>query len=102
MATCGAAQQGFTADQLVLKCLSTCLFVLLPTCLASVGCLGLSLTGGVLQVRGAYVKLERARAARLGYESPIWDTIEQTHINYDQCLDAVLDEVGLAGWSTGQ
>jgi hypothetical protein len=39
MATCGAAQQGFTADQLVLKCLSTCLFVLLPTCLASVGCL---------------------------------------------------------------
>ncbi len=46
-----------------------------------------------LQVRGAYVKLERARAAELGYESPIWDNIQGTHANFDRCLDAVLDEV---------
>lgn len=44
-------------------------------------------------MRGAYVQLERARAARLGYESPIWPTLEGTHANYDACLDAVLDEV---------
>lgn len=52
------------------------------------------------QVRGAYVKLERARAAELGYPSPIWDTIEGTHACYDRCLDALLDEVGRgrAGW----
>ena len=48
-----------------------------------------------LQVRGAYVSLERARAAKLGYESPIWDNIQQTHSNYNTCLEAVLDEVGL-------
>lgn len=51
------------------------------------------------QVRGAYVKLERARAAELGYESPIWDNIQGTHTNFDRCLDALLDEVrgGMAG-----
>jgi hypothetical protein len=45
------------------------------------------------QVRGAYVKLERARAAELGYEDPIWPNIDGTHTNYDRCLDAILDEV---------
>ncbi|KAF6251337.1 FAD-linked oxidoreductase-like protein [Scenedesmus sp. NREL 46B-D3] len=44
-------------------------------------------------VRGAYVQLERKRADALGYESPIWDTIEDTHANYNKCLEAVLDEV---------
>eukprot|EP00878_Enallax_costatus_P012186 GHUV01012726.1.p1 GENE.GHUV01012726.1~~GHUV01012726.1.p1 ORF type:complete len:543 (+),score=186.85 GHUV01012726.1:393-2021(+) len=44
-------------------------------------------------VRGAYVSLERARAVKLGYESPIWDNIQQTHSNYNKCLEAVLDEV---------
>jgi hypothetical protein len=45
------------------------------------------------QVRGAYVKLERARAAELCYEDPIWPNIDGTHTNYDRCLDAILDEV---------
>lgn len=44
-------------------------------------------------VRGAYVQLERKRAAAMGYESPIWDTIEDTHSNYNKCLEAVLDQV---------
>jgi proline dehydrogenase len=44
-------------------------------------------------VRGAYVSLERARAAKLGYDSPIWDNIQLTHDNYNKCLEAVLDEV---------
>jgi hypothetical protein len=29
----------------------------------------------------------------MGYESPIWDTIDGTHTNYNECLEAVLDEV---------
>lgn len=52
-----------------------------------------------MQVRGAYVKLERARAAELGYPSPIWDNIDGTHANFDRCLDAVLEEVcGCSCW----
>lgn len=46
-----------------------------------------------MQVRGAYVSLERARAAKLGYDSPIWDNIQLTHDNYNKCLEAILDEV---------
>lgn len=34
-------------------------------------------------VRGAYMVLERARAEERGYPSPILDTIEDTHANYD-------------------
>lgn len=40
------------------------------------------------------MQLERKRAAAMGYESPIWDTIEDTHSNYNKCLEAVLDQVG--------
>lgn len=29
--------------------------------------------------------LERRRAATKGYESPIWDTLQQTHDNYNRC-----------------
>jgi hypothetical protein len=39
------------------------------------------------------LQLERKRAAAMGYESPIWDTIDGTHTNYSKCLEAVLDEV---------
>ena len=41
---------------------------------------------GVKLVRGAYVKLERERAQEMGYESPICDTIEDTHNNYNSCM----------------
>lgn len=41
-------------------------------------------------VRGAYLVLERARAAERGYESPVWDRIEQTHENYSACLRLIL------------
>lgn len=59
--------------------------------------MGAAAAGVPAQVRGAYVKLERARAAELGYESPIWDNIQGTHTNFDRCLDALLDEVGGRG-----
>jgi proline dehydrogenase len=39
---------------------------------------------GAKLVRGAYMQLERARALERGYESPICDTLEQTHSNYDR------------------
>ena len=35
-------------------------------------------------MRGAYMYLERDRAAKKGYSSPIWPSIEQTHANYDR------------------
>ena len=35
-------------------------------------------------MRGAYLYLERDRAAAKGYPSPILDTIQQTHDNYNR------------------
>ena len=35
-------------------------------------------------VRGAYIHLERERAAAMGYPSPIHDTLENTHQNYNR------------------
>lgn len=39
---------------------------------------------GAKLVRGAYMQLERQRAADRGYPSPIHDTLEETHANYDR------------------
>jgi len=39
-----------------------------------------------LQVRGAYVVLERKHAQEKGMESPVFDNIEGTHNNYDECM----------------
>eukprot|EP00877_Chromochloris_zofingiensis_P000884 jgi/Chrzof1/10797/Cz05g12130.t1 len=44
-------------------------------------------------VRGAYLELERKRAAEQGYPSPVWDTIQETHVNYDRSVVAVLADV---------
>ena len=41
-------------------------------------------------VRGAYMVLERQRAAEQGYASPIHDTIADTHANYDACVAEML------------
>jgi len=35
-------------------------------------------------VRGAYMHLERDRAAEMGYPSPIQDSLEDTHFNYNR------------------
>ena len=40
---------------------------------------------GAKTVRGAYMVVERARAAERGYESPVWDTLQETHDNYNRC-----------------
>ena len=41
---------------------------------------------GAKTVRGAYMVVERARAAERGYESPIWDSLQETHDNYNWCI----------------
>ena len=43
---------------------------------------------GAKLVRGAYMVLERRRAAELGLPSPIWDTAEQTHAEVASRLEA--------------
>lgn len=41
---------------------------------------------GVKLIRGAYMNEERSLAADQGVESPVCDTIEATHANYDYCM----------------
>lgn len=41
---------------------------------------------GAKAVRGAYIHQERALAEEHGHESPIHDTLADTHDNYDRCL----------------
>lgn len=52
---------------------------------------------GVKLVRGAYMVLERQRAADMGYPSPIHDTIQDTHDNYDRCVQEMLQCVKQEG-----
>lgn len=48
---------------------------------------------GVKLVRGAYMSSERKLASSLGVESPIHNTVEQTHECYNDCASFLLDEV---------
>jgi proline dehydrogenase len=41
---------------------------------------------GIKLVRGAYMQLEDKRASRLGYSSPIQDSIDETHKAYNQSI----------------
>lgn len=43
------------------------------------------------QVRGAYMVSERQRAQKMGYPSPIHDTIEATHACYDGNVQMALE-----------
>lgn len=45
---------------------------------------------GVKLVRGAYMREERSIAASKGIESPVCDTIEDTHASYNWCMEHVL------------
>ena len=38
-------------------------------------------------VRGAYIQMERRRAASMGYPCPIQDTLQDTHNNYNRYPD---------------
>ncbi len=47
---------------------------------------------GAKLVRGAYLYLERERAASLGISSPILPSLEATHRSYDQLVGLLLEE----------
>ncbi|NP_001312164.1 proline dehydrogenase 2, mitochondrial-like [Nicotiana tabacum] len=48
---------------------------------------------GFKLVRGAYMSSERELASRLGVQSPIHDSIEQTHDCFNSCAEFMLDEI---------
>ncbi|KAJ2782130.1 proline dehydrogenase [Coemansia javaensis] len=47
-------------------------------------------------VRGAYMELERSRAAELGYASPINPTLEATHAMYNRATEQLLGHIARA------
>ncbi|CAL1405448.1 unnamed protein product [Linum trigynum] len=49
---------------------------------------------GIKLVRGAYMSSERKLASELGVESPVHDTIGETHACYDDCARYMIDRVG--------
>ncbi|CAH9088743.1 unnamed protein product [Cuscuta epithymum] len=48
---------------------------------------------GFKLVRGAYMSSERQVASSLGVESPIHNTIHQTHTCFNDCMSFMLDEI---------
>ncbi|GAB4831777.1 hypothetical protein Ancab_005789 [Ancistrocladus abbreviatus] len=48
---------------------------------------------GFKLVRGAYLSSERKLAAKLGFESPIHDSIGETHACYNDCASFMLDKI---------
>ena len=48
---------------------------------------------GIKCVRGAYINEERRLAEKGKYQSPCWDTLEETHTNYNKNLDFLIREV---------
>ena len=44
-------------------------------------------------VRGAYMGEERKLAVQLGYPSPVWDTIHDTHNAYNQTTKLLLNSI---------
>jgi len=46
-------------------------------------------------VRGAYLEKERARALEMGYPSPICETIEETHNNYNAGLKYCVENIDI-------
>ncbi|KAM7506908.1 hypothetical protein LguiA_017361 [Lonicera macranthoides] len=48
---------------------------------------------GIKLVRGAYIASERKLAASLGVESPVHNSIEQTHASYNDCASFLLEEI---------
>jgi len=48
---------------------------------------------GIKCIRGAYMDEERNRAAKEGRESPVWDTIEDTHACYNGNVEAICTQM---------
>ncbi|KAF3443953.1 hypothetical protein FNV43_RR13643 [Rhamnella rubrinervis] len=48
---------------------------------------------GFKLVRGAYMSTERELASSLGYESPVHNTIQDTHSSYNDCASFMIERV---------
>ena len=48
---------------------------------------------GVKLIRGAYMNEERENAVKNNVESPVWETIDQTHECYNKCMLHVLENL---------
>lgn len=48
---------------------------------------------GIKLVRGAYMREERAIAASAGKESPVHDSIENTHASYNDNMEHILNNI---------
>lgn len=48
---------------------------------------------GIKLIRGAYMNEERDLAAKLGNESPVWDTIEETHACYNNNVSHLISNM---------
>lgn len=48
---------------------------------------------GLKLIRGAYMSEERKLAQENGVESPVWDTIEETHACYNDCMTHALEHI---------
>lgn len=46
---------------------------------------------GLKLVRGAYMREERELAQQIGLESPVFDTIEETHESYNECMKLAIE-----------
>ena len=49
---------------------------------------------GCKLVRGAYMVMERRHAKDAGTESPIWETLEDTHASYNKALTDIIERIG--------
>lgn len=56
-------------------------------------CQALGIPLGLKLIRGAYIEEERRIAAAGGYESPCWDTLEETHDCYNTNLERIIPEL---------
>ncbi|CAN0916267.1 Proline dehydrogenase 2, mitochondrial [Linum grandiflorum] len=54
----------------------------------------IGLAMGFKLVRGAYMSSERLLASKLGFESPVHDTIRETHECYNDCARFMIDRIG--------
>lgn len=52
---------------------------------------------GIKLIRGAYMNEERKLAADNGYESPVWDELEQTHNCYNDSLVHIIENLTPSG-----
>ncbi|XP_064331542.1 LOW QUALITY PROTEIN: hydroxyproline dehydrogenase [Phalacrocorax carbo] len=56
---------------------------------------------GAKLVRGAYLELERRRAARTGGADPVHSTLDDTHRSYGECLEVALALAAREGEAVG-